>query len=234
MIHVLLNAIRDIFDKRIISIALIPVLISSIAWGIIFWIFHPQLQTLITQLLLHIPFLPHDTWFAQGIELFVGGILYYQLVILTSVTLVGLVADKIIQEVNNKHYLLEKKGFGDTLTSILISLKQNLIFIILFILSLPSLFIPALNLMVNIALWMILIRKPMFYDSLASFATKEEFEYLQNHDKFDTFVVTFISALLFFVPILGIFVYIIQLLFFTHFNLDRLKTLRLTSKTQNL
>ncbi len=39
-------------------------------------------------------------------------------------------------------------------------------------------------------------------------------------------LITIISASLFLIPVIGIFVYILQFLMFTHFNLKRLQSLR--------
>jgi len=233
MINVLINSIKDLFDKKILFLSLIPVILAILLWGIAFFIFHTQINEYITYFIAKIPFLPQEGWFADSVEFILVSIIYYQLVILTSVTLVGIVADKIIEEINNKYYNLSKEGFGNTLTSIFISLKQNIIFIILFILTIPTIFIPFLNLIVTVFLWMILIKKPMFYDSLSSFATKEEYKILENSDKIDTFMLTFLSASLFFIPIFGVFVYILQLLMFTHFNLQRLKQLRIQNATRS-
>ena len=86
-------------------------------------------------------------------------------------------------------------------------------------------FIPGINVLVNIILWMILIKEPIFYDSVAFYATKNEYQILKQ-DKLYIFSIAFLGSLLFLVPVLGIFVYIGQLILFTHYNLKRLKELR--------
>ena len=232
MIEILLKSIKDIFDKKIFFTALIPVLIASAFWGFVFLLFYSNINEYISSSVNEVPFLPQSGWFSNIIGLILVSFFYYQLVILTSVTLVGIVADKIVERINEKYYSLQKEGFSSTMTSIFISIKQNIIFVLLFILTLPTIFIPLLNLIVTILLWMLLIKKPMFYDSLSLFATKEEYSKLQESDKIDTFMITFLSASLFFIPIFGVFVYILQLLMFTHFNLSRLRELRIEHATR--
>ena len=225
MIEILINSIKDIFDKKILFTSLIPIIVSAVFWGFVFFIFHTQINSFFVYIVSHIPFFSDVNWLKNLVEAIGGIFIYYQLLIITSVMIVGIIADKIVDRVNEKYYHLEKNGFGSMVGSILISLKQNLIFILLFILLLPTMFIPLLNVFVNVVLWMILIKKPLFYDSISMYASKDEYRMLQN-DKFKITMISFLSALLFLIPIIGIFIYIFQLLIFTHFNLNRLKEIR--------
>jgi len=226
MLKILFKSLKDLFNKKIFFISLIPVIVAAIFWGIVFFIFHNEITNLIISLVKHIPFVSDGGWIVTIVETIGGIFIYYELIILTSIMLVGVVADKIVEEINLKDYNLEQKGSSTITESIKISLKQNLIFIVLFVILLPTMFIPLVNILVNIVLWMILIQTPMFYDSLAIIATKDEFNILKKKDIFKTKLITFLSVLLFLIPIFGLFVYIIQLLIFTHYNLQRLKKLR--------
>jgi len=226
MLEIIINSIKDLFDKTILLSSLIPIVISAIFWGVVFFIFSDSIHSGIIYLVSHIPFIGDSNFVANIVEAVGGIFVYYQLLIITSVMIVGVIADQIVDRVNEKYYNLEKQGFGSLAGSIFISLKQNAIFIILFIIFLPTMFVPLLNILVNLFLWAVLIKKPLFYDSVSMYASKEEFEKLQNSNKTMTLIITFISASFFLIPVIGIFVYIIQLLVFTHFNLKRLKKLR--------
>jgi len=140
--------------------------------------------------------------------------------------IVGIIADKIVDRINEKYYHLKKHGFGSFLGSMGITLKYNLIFFVLLIIFLPAMFIPGLNIFVNVILWIILIKEPVFYDSVAMYASKKEYQSLKSQNKTTTFLIAFLSSLLFLIPVIGVFVYIVQLLLFTHYNLKRLKELR--------
>ena len=226
MVNVLLRAIKDIFDKKIFFTSFIPIIVAALFWGVVFFVFHTQINAFFVYLVSHIPFFGETTWLKDIVEAVGGIFIYYQLLILTSVLIVGLIADKIVDTINAKYYHLKKEGFGTLLGSISISLKQNGIFIVLFLILLPTMFIPLLNVFVNLILWMILIKKPMFYDSISMYATKDEYRTLLKNEKLSTNMITLLSATLFLIPILGVFVYILQLLIFTHFNLKRLERLR--------
>lgn len=226
MLKLFLKSIKDLFNTKILLTSLIPIVVASLFWGIIFFILHNQINQFIVWLISYIPFVGDSKWLVNTVEAIGGIFIYYELLIITSIMIVGIIADKIVDEINSKYYHNEKRGFGTTLESIIISLKQNLLFIILFILFLPTMFIPVVNIVVHLFLWSILIKKPTFYDSIAMYANKDEFHQLESSNTMQLRLIALVSASLLLIPVFGIFVYILQLLMFTHFNLQRLKTIR--------
>jgi len=226
MLEILINSIKDLFDRKILFTSLIPIIVAAIFWGIVFFVFHSQINGFFVYLTNHIPFISGAEWIKNIIEAIGGIFIYYQLLIITSTMIVGIIADKIVDRINEKYYHLKKEGFGSFLGSMGITLKYNLIFFVLLIIFLPAMFIPGLNIFVNVILWMILIKEPVFYDSIAMYASKEEYQLLKSQNKTTTFLIAFLSSLLFLIPVIGVFVYIAQLLLFTHYNLKRLKEFR--------
>jgi len=226
MLELLLKSIKDLFNTKILLASLVPIVVASLFWGLIFFIFRNQINQFIVWLISYIPFVGDSSWLVNIVETIGGIFIYYELLIITSIMIVGIIADKIVDEINSKYYHNEKRGFGTTLESIIISLKQNLLFIILFILFLPAMFIPVVNILVHLFLWSILIKKPTFYDSIAMYATKNEFHQLESSNTMKLRFIALASAALLLVPVFGIFVYILQLLMFAHFNLQRLKAIR--------
>ena len=221
---VILKAIRSLFNLKILALSLVPLIISAVFWGIVFWIFSDDIDSALTYILSFTPF-NDDT--IKNIITFIGGsVVYYELLVLTSVLIVGIIADKVVEIINDNEYNLAKEGFGSIMGSMWISLKYNFIFIFLFILFLPTIFMPVVNIIVHLFLWAILIKNPFLYDSISSIATKEEYKKLKQNN-IDLWVISLISASLFFVPILGILVYILQLLIFIHYNLTQLKEIRI-------
>jgi len=162
MLEILIKSIKDLFDKKILFTSLVPIIVAAIFWGIVFFVFHSQINDFFAYLISHIPSISDSNWIKNIIEVIGGIFIYYQLLIITSTLIVGVIADKIVDRINEKYYHLKKQGFGSFIGSIGITLKYNLIFIILFIIFLPAMFIPGINVLVNIILWMILIKEPIF------------------------------------------------------------------------
>ena len=226
MLKIFFKALKDLVDKKIFITSLIPLLIAAMVWGVLLYLLSDSINSAIKSLLSYVPFIGESHWFVSTVESIGGFLLYYELVIMTSVMIVGIIADKIVDIVNDKYYKNEKKGFATTIGSVFIALKQNLIFFFLLIITFPLQFIPVLNIFIHIFLWFILIKKPNFYDSVSRYSTKGEYMQLQTNDRLMTNGIALISASLFLIPIIGVFIYIVQLLMFTHFNLQRLKELR--------
>lgn len=215
-------AFKDFFDRKILLTSLIPIAIAALFWGIVFFIFHGPINEMLAWLLSHIPFLDAE-WIRNIVEAVGGVFLYYELLIVTSVMLVGIIADRVVDRINDKYYHLPKQGFGTLMGSVGTSLKYNVIFILLFLLFLPAMFVPGMNILVHLFLWMILIKEPLFYDSVAMYADRESYRRLKKNYRVQIFILSLVAAALFFIPFIGVFVYVLQLLIFTHFNLKHLK-----------
>lgn len=226
MLAIFVKSLRDFVRPKILFISLLPITLAALFWAAIFYLFHAQIDAALEKLLESIPFISVE-WARNALE-WVGGIfIYYELLIITAVMIVGLIADTVVGMVNARSYQLEKTGFGSLMGSMLISLRSNLYFLLLFVLFLPTLFIPGVNIIVHLFLWLVLIRMPLFYDSVAMIANREEYQILRTQNRWQRFIVGLSSASLFLIPVIGVFVYVLQLLFFAHFNLQRLSMLRL-------
>ena len=232
MFRIFLISLRDLLNPKILKLSLVPILLSAILLGAVFYLFQSNISSLFIYMTSFIPFIGDSDWFRSSIETIGVVFIYYHLLIIISLMLVGLISDKVVDIVNTKHYHLQKLGFGTTQESVIISLKQNIIFVILLLLLLPTLFIPIVNIIVMVFLWSIAIKKPMSYDSISTIATKDEYQELLSTNKLKTTTLSLLTASLFLIPILGILVYILQLLAFSHFNMSRLQTIRL-SKTKD-
>lgn len=225
MLPVFAKSIKDFFDIKILLVSLLPITGAAVLWAVVFYVFSSQIDSALGSLLGTVPFLDND-WVRSSIELVGGVFIYYQLLIVTAVMIVGIIADWVVDRVNTKSYYLEKRGFGSLFGSILISLKSNVLFMVLFVLFLPLMFVPLVNVFVNLILWVILIKTPLFYDSLAMYATREEYRILKKSNRWSTFTIALASASLFLIPVVGVFIYVLQLLFFTNYNLQRLAKIR--------
>lgn len=226
MLAIFAKSLRDFIRPKILFISVLPITLAALFWAAIFYLFRSQIDATLVKLLENIPFISLE-WAKNTLE-WVGGIfIYYELLIITAVMIVGLIADTVVSMVNARSYQLEKLGFGSLTGSILISLRSNLYFLILFVLFLPALFIPGVNIIVHLFLWLVLIRMPLFYDSVAMIATRDEYQQLRKQNRWRRFLIGLSSASLFLIPVVGVFIYVLQLLFFTHFNLQRLSKMRL-------
>ncbi len=222
MLTTIIRSAKDFFDKKILLLSFIPMLVSASIIGFIFFLFSGTIHGFFIWVISHIPFISGDL-VVSVTQSFFGVIVFYELMIISSVLFVGIVADGVVDRINEKYYHLEKRGFGTFSGSMFKAIKSNILFIVLFMVLLPTMFIPFFNIFIHLLLWSILIKEPMFYDSLSFYATKTEFNNIKKRYKLQTWIISFISAALFLIPVFGVFLYILQLIIFTHFNLKNLK-----------
>jgi hypothetical protein len=229
MIKMFIKSFKDFLDKKILLLSFVPVFISIIFLGIVFFIFSDNINQFFIWIVGHIPFI-NGNFISSIVQGILGIIIFYELVLIMSVLFVGFIADGVVDRINEKHYHLKKLGFGTFLGSMAEAVKSNILFIILFIILIPTMFIPFLNVVIQIFLWSFLIKSPMFYDALAFYATKDQFEKIKKSNRFKIWFLSFMAASLFLIPVFGIFSYVLQLILFTHFNLSRLQKMQNTNK----
>ncbi len=217
-----MKILEDLFDGKIIKYTLLPLVISIIFWGIIFYLFGDNLLHLISS---YAKVLPYGDILEKIINTagwIVLIILYYLLSISTLGIFSSFFIDKIVLRINEKHYRCTPKNptFNDTLKGILISLKSFLIYLILFILTFWMLFIPIINVIYQLFMWSILNKKPLMFDSSYLFFDVKEIEKKLG---IKAWVVIFLTSLIYFIPIISWFGYTIQLIFVSHLVLRNCK-----------
>jgi len=225
MLSLVSRSLKDLFDKKLLLLSFLPVFVSAVFLGIVFFVFSDGIHQFFVWAVGHIPFLGGElvTIITQSIAELV---IFYELLLIMSILFVGLIADAVVDRINGKYYYLEKRGFGTFLGSMLKAIRSNILFIMLFLILIPFLFIPFLNIAVHIFLWAILIRSPMLYDSLAFYARKKEFEEIKRSNRLQTWLLSLVAASLFLIPLFGVFLYLLQLIMFTHFSLSKLKEIQ--------
>ncbi len=224
MLNLFIKSLKDFLDKRILFLSVVPLFISALVIGLLFFIFSNKIHQFFIWVTAYIPFV-NSTSIAEFTQSIVSIGVFYELMVMMSVLFAGIVADKIADRINKKHYQIKKQGFGTFTGSIVTAIKANLLFVLLLILLIPTLFIPGVNIVVHILLWSVLIKSPLFYDSLAFYASREQFDHIKKDNKVRIILLSLFSASLFFIPVLGVFLYIFQLILFIHFNLKNLKAI---------
>ena len=104
-------------------------------------------------------------------------------------------------------------GSADIITSILLTLKASAVFLLLFIITLPLLFIPIFGQVVILYLWSVLLKEPTIYDVGALFI--DDKKTLRTKRK-QTRILAMIAALFNYIPLLNIFAPVFAQILFLH------------------
>lgn len=179
------RALLSQLNGRMLLLSVIPFLLSVALWGALLW---TGLQPLIDYL--QALFQSYDLFqvssgalAAVGLGMFktvvvplIALLLLLPLMILTALLFIGVVAmPAIVRHVERRQFpALEKKAGGTLAGSLVANLTGVLIFIPLWLLSLPLYLFAPLALLAQVALWGWLSARVMGYDALADHASAEE------------------------------------------------------------
>jgi uncharacterized protein involved in cysteine biosynthesis len=200
------RALRSQFSGRILMLSLLPLALSIALWGGLLWLF---LQPLLDWL--HGVFADYGGFAASSSVLAVLGLsvlkamvvplaamlLLLPLMIMTSLLFMGVVAmPAIVRHVERRQYPdLEKKRGGSMLGSLGVNLFAMLVFVVLWLVSLPLYALPPLALVAQALLWGWLTTKVMSYDALAEHASVEERHELVRRHRWPLLAIGTLSGL---------------------------------------
>jgi uncharacterized protein involved in cysteine biosynthesis len=138
----------------------------------------------------------------------------YMLFIIIVALLTSLYSEKLLIALAKKRYPnISVVGSADITTSILLTLKASIVFLLLFIITLPLLFIPLFGQVVILYLWSILLKEPTIYDVGALFINDKK---VLKEKRKKTRVLAMIAALFNYIPLINIFAPVFAQILFLH------------------
>lgn len=133
--------------------------------------------------------------------------------------LTSLYSEKLLIALAKKHYPeVAVVGSADITTSILLTLKASAIFLLLFMVTLPLLFIPIFGQVVILYLWSVLLKEPTIYDVGALFIDDKK---VLKEKRKKTRILAMIAALFNYVPLVNIFAPVFAQILFLHHILKK-------------
>ncbi|MFL6656838.1 MAG: EI24 domain-containing protein [Massilia sp.] len=185
------RALRSQLTGRMLMLSAIPFVLSLLLWGGLLYVGLEPLREGIRQF-----FDQHDTWRTSGSLLATFGLsavktiivpllaalLLLPLMILTSLIFMGVAAmPAIVRHVSARQFpKLEEKQGGTFIGSLKTNAGSLLLFVPLFLLTLPLYVFPPLAVLAQVVLWGWLTARVMTYDALADHASEEERRTLQG------------------------------------------------------
>lgn len=146
-------------------------------------------------------------------------LLTYMLFIIMVSLLTSLQSEKLLISLAKKRYPdVPVVGSANMATSILLTLKASIVFLLLFILTLPLLFIPIFGQVWVLYLWSVLLKEPTIYDVAALFIKEKK---IRKEKKKKTSLLAMIAALFNYIPLLNIFAPVFAQILFLHHILGK-------------
>lgn len=214
---ILLKSTQDIFSKDVIIFVFQIGSIAFVLSSLFVWYFWGGLASFITS---YLSWIPWEWLQTSGAKVMTFGLAYMIFIIVVTL-LTSLYSEKLLIKLAKKHYPdVTVIGTANISTSILLTLKASVIFLVLFILLLAFIFIPVIGQIVLLYLWSVLLREPTFYDVSALFISDKK---ILKEKKKTTRLLAMIASLFNYIPVMNAFAPVFAQILFLHHILGEKK-----------
>ncbi len=208
------KSLNDIFSPLVLSFILKIGFGSIIFWIFILGFFWDSYSSLLSTIIAKIPFIGSWEWLQSGGSVVFTLLFGYILIIISISTLTSMFSEPVLIKLAKKHYPdIEVVGSPNIIKSLLLTLKSSGVFLVLFILTTPLLFIPILGQVWMLWLWSILLKEPTAYDVGSLFISDKSI--LKTKQK-KSRVISVIASLFNYIPFLNIFAPLFGQILFLH------------------
>lgn len=216
MQRIITKSLQDIFSPAVVTFVVKIALLSLVSTFILSWITWDLLFGVITAYAGWIPW----EWLAATITSLASLLIAYTIFIVMVSLFTALMSETLLIRLAKKHYpSVPVTGSADITTSLLITLKSSAVFLGLFLLLLPLLFIPLIGQVVILYLWSILLKAPTVYDVGALFISDKSVLRVKSRQ---STLIAMIGSLFNYLPLLNLFAPVFaQILFLHHILKDK-------------
>lgn len=226
------SAFLDLIRFKIAWIIIWPILVSTLLWLIIGFIFQDSSSELILLVLNEIGIGEwlrnmESGWITSVIQSLIHIIVFIPLVIITTLLITTIfVMPALIKLVANRYYPELKRESGGTLSgSIINAILACGIFILIWVITVPLWAIGA-GIIIPFVAAAFMNQQLFRYDALSEHASKQEIKIICASNRYSLWGLGLLTGLFQFVPILNLLAPIFTALAFIHFGLEHLKLLR--------
>jgi uncharacterized protein involved in cysteine biosynthesis len=198
------KTIKDIMSPSVIGFTLKVAFLSLLITLLIMWFTHGLLESFLASYLTWIP------WdFLKSAVANLGIILTGYVIFIAAISIfTSLLSDKLLVKIAKKHYSdVEQAGEPKISQTLWVNIKATLLFLLLFIIALPFLFIPILGQIVMLFLWSIMLKEPTEHDINTLFGT---------HKTKSSRTISLLASLFNYIPLLNIFASVFAQILFLH------------------
>ncbi len=218
MNNIITKSLQDIFSGEVLLFVLKITFISLIATALFVWVFGGLLTGFITT---YLSWIPWEWLQTTGASVATAAIAYMLFIVVISVV-TSLMIEPLLIRLAKKHYPnATVVGSPNISTSIFLSIKAALIFLLLFLFTFPLLFIPIFGQVWMLWLWSIILKAPTAYDVSSLFISDKKI--IKEKTKKST-LIAMIASLFNYIPILNIFAPVFAQILFLHHILGRENT----------
>jgi len=187
--------IKKIPKERYSYFTFLTIILSAIFWAVVWFFVGDKIYEQFLKLFTWLPFETIEKGLASIIALYI----IYNAIVVSMLFVASIFSRPIVKVIENQE-IVE----GNAFASLKYTIKDTLIFLALSIVAFPLLFIPVVNIFVQIALWLWLIKDTISFDALSMVSKELDKSIIKEH-KVAVLFISFVTALFNFLPIFNIF-----------------------------
>ncbi len=215
------KSLQDMLSPEVLVFVLKIGFGSILLWVIILSSLWDTYSAMIGLYIKKVPLIGSWEWVQSGGSFFISLIVGYMLIIMTISAFTSMFSEPLLKKLAKKHYPhIEATGTPNIAKSITLTIKASIVFLLMFLISFPLLFIPILGQIWMLWLWGILIKEPTAYDVSSLFIKDKEI--LKENTKSSGILAMF-ASLFNYIPILNIFAAVFAQILFLHSILSKEK-----------
>jgi len=218
MTQTIAKSFKDIFSGTVLLFVAKVTLLALALTTVLLWFFNGMLTGFITSYLSWIPW----EWL-RNTGASVGTIaVAYMIFIMVLSMLTSLMVEPLLIKLAKKHYPNSPVvGTPDIMTSLLLSLKSSFLFLAIFLIGFPIMFIPLVGAVWMLWLWSIVLKAPTIYDVSSLFISDKSL--IKSKTKKST-LMAMIAAGFNYIPVINIFAPVFAQILFLHHILGSIET----------
>ncbi len=215
--RVVAKSFKDLFSGTVIGFIAKTAILSVAITALVVWLTAPYITAFVKHYLANVPW----EWVQTSGASIAVIATTYMLFIAVHAAVTSYAAEPLLIALAKKRYPdLPAVGTPDTIMSLLLSLKSIALFLVLFLLTFPLMFVPLVGAVYMLWLWSIPIKAPTRYDVQSLFVANDETTV--SFGKGAT-ILAMIAAGLNYIPILNLFSPIFAHILFLHKVAEELK-----------
>ncbi len=192
--------LNSVSKAKYSSFSIIIAILSALFWAVV-WFFKGSY--IYAQFLQLMTWLPFET-IEKGMSNLIGAYFVYSLIIVSIVFVVSAFSQPFLKSVNEKYYPYDKIIENNEIKSIEYTIKDTAIFILASIILFPLFFIPVVNFIIQVSLWVWLMKDTYVFDNASLLIKDDDVDKLKEHKK-AFFGLAIISSLFNFIPVFNVF-----------------------------
>jgi len=209
------KSFKDLFSGIVLVFMAKTTLLSLVVTMAVVWLVNDLLVTFVKRYLAWIPW----EWVQTSGAAVAAIAIAYMIFVLIHAIVTSLLIEPLLIKMAQKHYPEHPVvGSPNMTASLLISLKSGIIFLSLFLLTLPLMFIPLVGALWMLWLWSILLKAPTFYDVSTLFLSDKT---AISAKKRRSTLLAMVAAGFNYIPLLNIFAPVFAQILFMHHILGR-------------